>query len=354
MNTRASPFIRYLFFGYLFLVVYASLHPLTDWRDIGISPFNFIDARLPRYITIFDVIANVLAYVPLAALAVLAAHPQLRGIRAWLAAALGGCLLSLCMEALQTYLPARIPSNLDWALNSLGALIGASIGAALVRAVVIGGLLYKLRAHVFRSGKRIDLGLILLGAWLLSQLNPETLLFGTGDLRALFQSAPGILYPAAMFVRVEAIITAGNAIAVALLCSLLIVHGGPRRSLFLLLLAAACAVRSVAFSVLFPSQNALAWLTPGAQIGLLVGTALALIALSLPRQVALGICALLLMLSAALVNLAPDNPYFLHSLQAWPQGHFLNFNGLTRVVSILWPFVAVGYLLSMQAGQHDD
>ena len=132
------------------------------------------------------------------------------------------------------------------------------------------------------------------------------------------------------------------------------VHGGPRRTMFLLLLAAACAVRSTAFSVLFPSQGALAWLTPGAQIGLLVGTALALIALSLPRQVALAICALLLMLSAALVNLAPDNPYFLHSLQAWPQGHFLNFNGLTRVVSILWPFVAVGYLLSMRAGERDD
>lgn len=354
MNTRASPFIRYLFFGYLFLVVYASLHPLTDWRDIGISPFNFIDAQLPRYITIFDVIVNVLAYVPLAALAVLAAHPQLRGIRAWLAAALGCCLLSLCMEALQTYLPARISSNLDWALNSLGAVIGASIGVALVRAVVIGGMLYKLRAHLFRSGKQIDLGLVLLGAWLLSQLNPETLLFGTGDLRELFQTAPGVLYPAAIFVRVEAMVTAGNAIAVALLCSLLVVRGGPRRSMFLLLLVAACVVRSVAFSVLFPSQGAMAWLTPGAQVGLAAGTALALIALSLPRPVALASCALLLMLSAALVNLAPDNPYLLHSLQAWPQGHFLNFNGLTRLVSILWPFVAVAYLLSIRAGEPDD
>jgi hypothetical protein len=47
-----------------------------------------------------------------------------------------------------------------------------------------------------------------------------------------------------------------------------------------------------------------------------------------------------------LVNLAPENPYLVHSLAVWRQGHFLNFNGLTRLVSTLWPFAALAYVLA--------
>jgi hypothetical protein len=46
-----------------------------------------------------------------------------------------------------------------------------------------------------------------------------------------------------------------------------------------------------------------------------------------------------------LVNLAPPNPYFTETLKVWSQGHFLNFNGLTRLVSAAWPFAALGYLV---------
>jgi len=33
------------------------------------------------------------------------------------------------------------------------------------------------------------------------------------------------------------------------------------------------------------------------------------------------------------------------SLALWRQGHFLNFNGATRVVSAVWPFAAMVYLV---------
>ena len=46
-----------------------------------------------------------------------------------------------------------------------------------------------------------------------------------------------------------------------------------------------------------------------------------------------------------LVNLAPPNPYSLAALATWRQGHFLNFNGLTRLVGILWPFLTLPFLL---------
>jgi hypothetical protein len=58
---------------------------------------------------------------------------------------------------------------------------------------------------------------------------------------------------------------------------------------------------------------------------------------------------MLIMAATVLVNLAPPNPYLTASLKVWQQGHFLNFNGLTRLVSALWPFAALGYLMFLAA-----
>jgi hypothetical protein len=93
------------------------------------------------------------------------------------------------------------------------------------------------------------------------------------------------------------------------------------------------------------AENVLAWLTHGAQLGLAIGIAGALGALALPRTTRLVIAAVLLMAATVLVNLAPPNPYLADSIKVWQQGHFLNFNGLTRLVSTLWPFIALGYLI---------
>ena len=49
--------------------------------------------------------------------------------------------------------------------------------------------------------------------------------------------------------------------------------------------------------------------------------------------------------AAVLVNLAPTNPYSAAALATWRQGHFLNFNGVTRLVASLWPFLALPYLM---------
>jgi hypothetical protein len=71
----------------------------------------------------------------------------------------------------------------------------------------------------------------------------------------------------------------------------------------------------------------------------------ALAAVELPRGQRMILAALLIMAATVLVNLAPANPYLAASLKVWQQGHFLNFNGLTRLVSALWPFAALGYLM---------
>ena len=342
---RPSPLARYLLAAYALLVVYASLHPFTGWRDHGIAPLAFLLAPAPRYVTAFDVAANVTAYVPLGLLAVLALYPRLRGAGAGIVATLAAVALSASLEVLQNYLPSRIASNLDLAANCSGGLIGALAGAALARRLLRDAGLQAARYRLLRPGGRIDLGLVLIGLWLVSQLNPETLLFGTGDLRELLHSPSGALHTPDVFIRYEAGVAGANTVAVGLLAAALGERNQPVRLLVTALLVAAFLVRTLAFGVLLSPQDMLAWITPGALFGVAGGTLVCIVAAALPHAGRLALSALALMAATALVNLAPANPYLAASLALWPQGHFLNFNGLTRIVSAIWPFAALVYLM---------
>jgi VanZ family protein len=346
MTPHASPLARYLAAVYLLLVAYGSLYPLAGWRDQGLSPLAFLGAPPPQYFTGFDVALNVAAYAPLGLLAVLALAPRLTGVAAAAAATLGAIAVSLVLEAAQSYLPERIPSNADLAANALGAALGAAAGVAIVGHLSPEAGLRRARARLFGAGHAVDVGLVLIALWLFTQLNPETLLFGNGDLRDLVGATPE-LYPAETFVRIEAGVAGVNVVAVALFVVLLVAAGGPRRRVAAAAIVAALAARTAAFAILFEPQAAFAWLTPGAAAGLVIGGAAALLVAGLPPAASVALCGLALMAGTALVNLAPENPYLAHSLAVWWQGHFFNFNGLTRTVSALWPFAALVFLLAM-------
>src|SRR6266704_3189981 len=316
-NEQPSTLARYLFVAYALLVVYASLHPFSGWRDQGVPQFAFLTARFPRPYLPFDLAANLLGYMPLGFLAVLAAHPILRGRAAFVFAVLCALALSLALESLQLYLPTRTSSNLDLFANTAGGIIGALAAAAASRRLLREEGLKAIRDRLFLPGSGIDLGLVLLGMWLIAQLNPGMLLFGTGDLRGLFRPPPGKLYPAELCVRVEA----------------------------------GLAVHSFAFGLLVSSQDILSWLTPGALYGVAAALLLLSIAADLPRAVQLAISGLALLAATALVNLAPANPYMTATLSLWQQGQYFNFNGATRVVSAIWPFAAMFYLVLLAAGR---
>ncbi len=354
IDPRPSPLARYLLLAYALLIIYASLHPFSGWRDQGVSAFAFLAGALPRYITAFDLATNFAAYLPLGFFALLALHPRLRGALALAAAGVAGCWLSLAAEALQTYLPSRIPSNLDLATNGLGAFAGAGLGLRFGIGLLSGGRIHALRHRWFLAGGQYDLGLVLLALWLFTQLNPETLLFGNGDLRGLLAPAPAALHPAAVFIQTEAAVAACDLIAIGLFASCLTQDDRPLRRLLPALLAGALALKTIAVGVLLKAQNVFAWLTPGAFFGLASGALILLLAVALPRAARLALAGLLLMAATVLVNLAPENPYLANALQQWPQGYFLNFNGVTHLVSLAWPFVALFYLMLLaprQAGE---
>jgi VanZ family protein len=346
---RASPLARSLFVVYALLVVYASLYPLSGWRDQGLSAFAYLTAPPPRYITAFDVVANLLGYLPYGFFCVLALYPRPRGPRVLAAAALSGAALSLLMEAAQSFLPARVPSNLDVACNLAGALAGAALGMRLATWLLEGGPLTRLRAQAILPGHAADLGLVLLALWMFTQLNPAMLLFGAGDLRDLLSAPGGGPHPPALFISVEAFTTAANLVAVALLVSVIAVPGRALRLIVVGLLACALAVRTLAFAILVRAEHVFDWLTPGAAQGLAAGLVLAPAALALPRVGRLVLAAVLLMAATVLVNLAPANPYLAATLGEWQPGRFLNFNGLTRLVTSAWPFAALAYLIWLAA-----
>ena len=348
-HERPSPLARYLLVAYALLVVYASLHPFSGWRDQGLPPFAFLTARFPRPYQGFDMAANVIGYLPLGFLAVLAVHPLLRGRAAFAFGALFALLLSSALESLQLYLPTRTSSNLDLLANTAGGLFGALAASAASERLLREEGLHGLRNRLFLPGGRIDLGLVLLGLWLLAQLNPSTLLFGTGDLREWFRPPPGKLYPAELFLRVEAGVAGANALAVGLMVSCLVAREQPKRLMVLAVAGAGLCVHSFAFGLLVSSQDILSWLTPGALYGVAAALVLLLIGVGLPRSVQLALSGLALLAATALVNLAPANPYLTATHSLWQQGQYFNFNGATRIVSAIWPFAAMFYVVLLAA-----
>ena len=347
---QASPLSRYLLAAYGLLVVYASLHPLAGWESAGVDPLAFLVSPLPRYVFRLDVLANLLGYLPLGFLAVLALHPHRRSGSAVATATFGGLTLSLAMEALQSYLPSRTPSNLDLAANAFGALFGALLAARLAESPLLELRLKALRYRLFRSGRAIDLGLVLLVLWLFTQLDAQSLLFGVGDLRpalrALFSDASES-HPAELFIGAEAMVACANTVAVGLLVALLAQSPQRIRRLIIASLAIALLLHAIAYGVLFGLDDAFNWLTPGAYLGAGAGLAVVLGAAGLPRAGQVSLCALGLMAATVLVNVAPENPYLANSLATWRQGYYEHFIAVTRLISGAWPFMALAYVVSL-------
>lgn len=329
--------------GWTLLAIYGSLYPLAGWYDKGGDPFAFLTAGWPRYFTGFDLAANVLAYMPLGFLWTAALTTRLPGGAAFVAAVGIGALLSLGIETAQNYLPSRVPSNLDLACNALGAALGAAACLRWGRHLFEGGRLHRWRQRRFLHGTTGDIGLLLVALWLLTQLNPETFLFGNGNLRGLIGLPAALPFSAENFILFETATVAGQTLAIALIGSRLAANHP--MLLPLAMVGLAVLVKSAAVLVLMQGAHGFAWASPGSLAGLALGLLLWSGALQLasgPRQ---ALAALAMMLATVLANLMPDNPYLEDTLRVWQQGHFLNFNGLTRLATALWPYLALPWLM---------
>jgi len=356
---RASPVARASLLAYLLLIVYASWFPFSGWRSSGLSPFTFVNLQPQRYWTGFDVMVNIVGYMPLGVLFVLSLYPALRGIWAVLVAAIGGILVSGTMEVVQNYLPSRVPSNLDLLTNAGGCLAGALVGACFASMLLDQSRLYRLRRRWFSP--YASQGLVLVALWPLAQVYPQGYLFGNGQVLPLLSEwlsewldtdidlvtllRGDSIMSVEQYWLSETIITACGMTGAALTLLCLTRRGAPRMALILALLGTGLVVKTLASSLFFAPDNALLWVTPGAEGGFLIGLIM-LAGLAFAPQVAQRRLAVVtLVLSLIVVNTIPANPYFVSTIQAWQQGKFLNFNGAAQFLGMAWPIFALWFLL---------
>lgn len=345
-DRRAIVLSRYLALAWCGLIVYGSLHPFTGWRDNGVLPLAFLEGGWPRYWTAFDLLANIAVYLPLGFFLTLALRPVPGRLSAPILAVLIAGGVSLGLETVQNWLPSRVPSNLDLACNTLGGLLGTL--AAQLNGQRIFAKLADIEQRLVAPVPHVELGITLLGLWLLIPLSPETLLFGAGDLRELLGFTPPLPFSVDRFAHIEAGIAACHALAIGLILRQIVARIWMAYLLVPIYLALGLAIRALGTAILVGPDEAMIWLTPGARLGLLGAAAMLALTLWLPTRAGLVLAASALLAGTILVNLAPANPYSAAALAAWKQGHFLNFNGLTRLVASLWPFLCLPFLILSQ------
>ncbi|MDB5799521.1 MAG: hypothetical protein JWL63_460 [Rhodocyclales bacterium] len=333
---------RYLALAYALLTAYACLHPFAGWRDTGVGPFAFLTAPWPRYFTLADLWLNAVGFMPMGFMLAASFGRNTNRRSVLLATTLLCALLSGSLEFAQNYLPTRVASNVDLATNTIGGLIGGFIGLRWGNIFDDGGFLDRWRRRRILSGHIGEIGLVLVGMWWLTQLEPTSTLFGTGDMRPLFDLPAAIMFSAHRFVLIEALIVSMNVLALGLLVKRCMRE--PGGVLVALVLIGGLAVRSLADYVFIIPPDPWQWATPGALRGLVIGLTALLIAWQLPGWLQHSLACVALLLCTALVNIAPENPFELTSMRLVHENHFLNFHGLTRLADFLWPFLALIYL----------
>jgi VanZ family protein len=355
--------------------------PWSGWRWQGLSPVAFLGEPWPRYWTGLDVFANVALYIPLGILIALgfgatpratsAAAPRLR----WIVPALACSALSLALESLQTLLPERVPSRVDWIANSLGGGAGTLIAIALHR---IGRRLeaappaWAVLLHINAHRRSV---LVLVVVWLIAQMAPHQMLFATGVmleptaalareyLGATDQGLGEVVAQALRMLQVdddhaaivEALAIAANVAAVGLLVIDASDSVRFRSVLIGGLLLAAVALNAGSARWLYTHQSSGVWLTASAQGGLLLGLALLALMMQVSRNKRLALATLFVATGLIFDNIWPTSGYSPET-SAY-HGALRNLHALLSALATLWPFASLFVLISQlrtsRAGKHD-
>ncbi len=212
VTARSSRLRWSLLLGCVVLIVYGSLFPFTGWRVPAEFPWPF-NLALYRDTPATDILTNLLLYVPLGVLLALG--------RRWSAVPLvllAGGSLSLGLETAQAFLPGRVTSLLDTALN----VLGTGLGAVAILAVQQVGATYRLDALTrLRIDRVAWLGIAALAAWYSAQLIPFVPSLDIGNLKdglkplwhALQGTEPVSLWRIGVYVAAVAAVTVAGASA---------------------------------------------------------------------------------------------------------------------------------------------
>lgn len=344
-----------LFWLYAILIVYASLYPFDGWRFQGELSWSFFTAGWPRYWTGFDVMSNVMGYAPLGFLLVLAARRSHWPTVSLAVVAAG--VLSLSMESLQMFLPVRVPSNLDWMLNVVGAWAGAALAWGLVKVGLIESW-SRFRDRWFEPDASGTLALLAL--WPVALMFPAPVPFGLGHVLERLESTwvewledtPWLDWWPLRTTELQPMLpmTEILCVAVGLLLPCLLAYGVVRRrpqrwAVAGVCLAAGLLASALSAALTYGPMHAWGWISPEVVKGLVWALVGAVVLSLCPARLCWVLALAALVLQLSLLNTAPADVYFSLTLQNWEQGRFIRFHGLIQWLGWLWPYALLAYLV---------
>ena len=347
-------------FIYILAIVYASLNPFFGWR----WPESYGLFIWPRYSSGFDIVLNVLSYIPLGGmLAALRlrrfqAYPQAhpRALMATAAPSAGAVLLSatiaaftlsFAMESVQTMLPVRVSSPIDLIANTAGAFLGASVlvtrwGRRLLAAVLAW------RHRHFAAGNETGWGLLLLAGWFVAQLNPVIPFFEAGHIAGPVDLAAALTLASASTPHDPLILlpqTVGIALNVCGFClflSLLLRPGTRVMVGVLLTLALGFFIKISTATLMLKAPQLAAWLGPATIFGLSAGLVLFVGFARIGYRWRAFSATLFIFAGGLMAKISSIYGAFGETLRLlnWPYGHLINFASLTRWMHESWPLLA--------------
>ncbi len=340
----------WLTLAYVLLIIYITLHPVTEIRWSQAPPLGFILKPWTRVgITAFDVWTNIAAYLPLGfGLAWIVPSRQLAvKLMTVLVVAAG---LAFSLESLQSYSPQRVSSLLDVLCNAAGSGLGALLACAFKgRHSALGRWL----EHYIAPHRGAIWAVI--GLWAVAQLHPQGWVMMTAPLATLTNTwlpsqvtqGFGMTLNALELRNLEMV-----SCVVAVSSILALLRLGLNRHLTVL---ARVWIVLLGATLLIIWQILSYWIQYGwgewrllASDGLIdaawvmVGLFVAYAVLPSPWVVVGAVVSLAL--HTALAQMLPAHPYIANAA-LWQQGRLAHVHGLTGLVSALWPILALAALV---------
>ncbi|WP_374259075.1 VanZ family protein [Aquabacterium sp.] len=350
------------------LIVYATLHPWSGWHWPDRQVFSWVLPKLHQEI-VSDLVANILGYLPFGMILCLAwLRSGYSVTSAVLRTVLMGASMSYTLELIQYTVPGRVPSISDWVLNTLGTAWG-TLAAVTIQALGVVDWWHRLRQKWFIT--QAGHGLALLWMWPLGLLFPPPLPLGEGQLLPhlrlglveltsgtplqawllpedplrLWAAIHSAVVSSSWLPMVEALTVAAGMMAPLCLACALARPRTLRVALLSALVLLGMGVTALSTALNFGPEHALSWLTLPSSFGMLLGAMCGMLLVDRSRTACAALGVMVLLALIGLIHLAPPDPYYAQTLQAWEHGRFIRFHGLSRWFGVLWPYVALFWLL---------
>lgn len=337
LTTPAKDLLLLACLGYIVLIIYGTLYPLTGWQlPHGIQRSDAF-LKWPKYLTRSDIITNLVIYVPFGALLAILLKRHFTSTRTVLLVFICGFFLSLTLEYIQFFLPGRVTSLVDILLNSGGALLGALIPSLIYRGTRTYTKLFNIRHQWFNPRDTTELGIAVILLWVASQIFPLIPTFDLKLWQASLLPVRNILSHPEHFDYLKTCLFALNITALSIIYTTLTHQRRPAFILFVVFI----------FSVIMlkvPVINHKLYLEDiaGLMLGIAIFATLYRLRLSTPI-----IAILSLVLAYALGTLVAEQ-YSSHIVQTinWIpfRGQVGRINGMIEIIKNLWPFAAMAYL----------